>query len=745
MNVPYLPGDAPPPDLPLGRFLPALPAGMVKRWCLDNLEHGQWVIDPFGFSPLLAIEAASAGFPVLVTVNNPIHAFILEILASAPQENELVASLQDLGTSTRGDDRMEAFVRSLYQVDCAVCRRNIEADAFLWKKGADYPYASLIECSHCGARGEQTMDDAIRSSLSELPPLKLHQARAINRIAEPNDPLRSQVENALSAYPARPLIVLQTMLNKMESLDQTKRRRDLLIALILTAADQGNTLWTHPTPRERPRQIVIPSVYREKNLWKAMEEAVSTWQLIPSEIPLHLWGRNESDEAGIYIFRGRFKQLEPKLDKGSIAAVVTSIPRPNQAFWTLSALWTGWIWGREAMAPIRSVLARQRYDWNWHANALMGVFESLTEIDHPRLKFWGLIPEYEPMLLLSSLLAANAAGWELSGFALSLDDQLAQTSWNRPSNPIPYTQPGEAKETAIKNIKRFLNTKGEPARYDRVHTAAITGLAADNQLAIDIFMQNQNQAVSETQKWIENLFKAEGFLRQFGEDSTTIESGYWYLTDLSQTEQPLADRVEEKLLQHLLDHQRIHIGDIRKIIHESFPGIYTPDNALLANCLESYAEPVDPDRQDWQLKPSDQPAAREKDLQEIHESLRKIGLQLDYRVSGDSPMQWKAESESQPEYHLYTVTSAAIPHLEQPFHPPANKTIIVLPGSRANLLAYKKQRDPFLRRTLEQNVVIVKYRLVRDLAANPLLNRKLFEEQVNSDPPEYRSTQLALF
>jgi len=46
---------------------------------------------------------------------------------------------------------------------------------------------------------------------------------------------------------------------------------------------------------------------------------------------------------------------------------------------------------------------------------------------------------------------------------------------------------------------------------------------------------------------------------------------------------------------------------------------------------------------------------------------------------------------------------------------------------------------------LDKNFLAVKFRLIRGMEANPLLTRELFAEQVHSDPPEYRTSQLALF
>lgn len=87
MNIPYISGIAPPPELPLGRFLPPIPAGMASAWSRQNLNPGDWILEPFGYNPLVVIEMAAAGFPVLVCVNNPIHAFLLK---SCPAPRNLV-------------------------------------------------------------------------------------------------------------------------------------------------------------------------------------------------------------------------------------------------------------------------------------------------------------------------------------------------------------------------------------------------------------------------------------------------------------------------------------------------------------------------------------------------------------------------------------------------------------------------------------------------------------------------------
>lgn len=744
VNVPYIPGSAPPPDLPLGRFLPPLPQGMVRAWCRENLNPGEWVLEPFGFNPLTVIEIASAGYPVLVSVNNPIHAFLLRVLASAPQRQDLVAALQDLAIASKGEDRMEPYIRSLYHVNCANCHRQIEADAFLWKKDSDQPYAVKVECGFCGVRGEQPCTAETLESLTPLPPKRLHMARALNRIAERDHALREQVENALNAYPTRPLIILQTIINKLESLEQTPRRRELLIALILSAADRGNTLWAHPSPRNRPRQITFPSVYQERNLWKVLEAAVTTWQVLKAPIALAEWQGMPDQPVGIYTFKGRIRELTPKPPGGFFSAVIAAIPRPNQAFWTLSALWTGWIWGQEAVTPIRQVLTRQRYDWNWHCQALMGVFDAIRPLSHPSLKLWGLIAENEPMLLLATLLAADSKGFSLSTFAQSTGDQLAQCSWESNQHLPIRPQPDQALSLAREAANNYLKMKGEPATYQQIHAAALTALASENQLAIGVFLQNMNQAASETQKHIEILFSEPHFLTRVNGEKASLETGEWYLAEPTGVTTTLIDHLEEHIYGHLVNTGTTTAEKVKRAAYQALPGIFTPEDDVILNCLASYAELVDSPTHQWALRDFELPTARQEDKQAIFQTLYQIAQRLGYRITGQDPLYWYDEDQSVPTFRFHVLTTAILsPYLRDDVHP-AQTNILVLPGSRANLLAYKQQRDPILKKRLDRDFLVVKFRLVRDLEVNPLLSRELFKDLIHADPPEYRASQLAL-
>jgi hypothetical protein len=138
-HQPYITGLKPADSGPLARFLPPLEEGVVSAWLANqNLplqttegKPDNWLLDPFGFSPRLVLEAARSGYRVLVTVNNPITRFLLETFANPPAESEFTAALADLSAFKKGDERLGAHLASLYLTTCEKCNQQIQAQSFL--------------------------------------------------------------------------------------------------------------------------------------------------------------------------------------------------------------------------------------------------------------------------------------------------------------------------------------------------------------------------------------------------------------------------------------------------------------------------------------------------------------------------------------------------------------------------------------------------------------------------------------
>ena len=414
---PYIPGMKPADPGPLSRFLPPLEEGVISGWLSTQpfgaaqSGPGTWLLDPFGFSPRLVLEAARSGTRVLVTANNPITRFLLEMFANPPPESEFIAALADLGAVKKGDERLAGHLQSLYLTKCEKCNQQIHANAFLWRKGEDAPYARIYECKHCGDSGEHpaTEEDIERAKkIAETD--TLHRTRAFEKVVALNDEDRFYAEEAIQHYLPRPLYVITTIVNRLDSLNLSAERKRALTALVLIACDAGNTIWAHPAERPRPKQLSTPSQFREHNVWMVLERGLTLWSETGSTVPCEAWPKKIPESGGICIYEGRLKDLAQLVKKEiPISAVIGSVPRPNQAFWTLSALWAGWLWGKEAVEPYKVALRRRRYDWAWNATALHSAFSHLNDLLPDGVPFFALLPEPEPSFLTSAFTAANAS------------------------------------------------------------------------------------------------------------------------------------------------------------------------------------------------------------------------------------------------------------------------------------------------------------------------------------------------
>jgi len=90
-----------PVEIPFERFLPLEPPGMVDHWLKRETPPGSTILDPLGSSPRAIIEAANAGYRVLVASNNPVIAFETRLLASKPEKAAFISVFRELSDQKR--------------------------------------------------------------------------------------------------------------------------------------------------------------------------------------------------------------------------------------------------------------------------------------------------------------------------------------------------------------------------------------------------------------------------------------------------------------------------------------------------------------------------------------------------------------------------------------------------------------------------------------------------------------------
>ena len=498
-SMAYIPGIVRGNPEPLSSYLPQIPDKIISNWLDKNVPKGSFILDPFGASPHLAVEVARAGYRLLVTANNPITRFLLEMESNPPKEEELKSALAELAASYKADDRMEPHIRSLYNTRCSRCGQIISADTFYWEHGDTSPYMRIYTCPYCGDTGERPCTSYDAEVASQFSSSGLHKARALERVVAASDQDRIHVEQALSVYTPRALYALITIVNKIEGLNISPVSQKHLAALLLHSFDYGNAMWRVTGSRERRRQLSIPRHYRENNIWMCLEQGIDLWSHktdISNDpvAPVTIWPEVPPINGGICIYEGRLVSIVDSIASLNINAVCAALPRPNQAFWTLSALWAGWLWGREAVGLFKNVLHRQRYDWGWHTTALSSVFKQLTNILDPSTPILGLMSEVEPGFIGAALVAAAISGCGLQGIAIRPEEEQAQIVWKTQEKPQATQNYLSLIDLGIQSAKQYMESRGEPTSYLNTISAAFLNII-------------QSQAIGREQIYTENKIR----------------------------------------------------------------------------------------------------------------------------------------------------------------------------------------------------------------------------------------------
>jgi hypothetical protein len=728
------------------RFLPPLPDGVVQQWLVNNLPLGSWVLDPFGAAPRLTVEAARAGYRVVVAANNPIARFLIETQAAPPTQADLQAALSHLAGARVGEARLEPYIQSLYETECENCDLRITADAYIWERNNPLPLATRYSCPHCGHQGEfpaNSADFALARKIGAT--IELHRSRALERVTPRDDPDRQHAEEALAVYLPRAVQVLFTLVNKLDSLEATPDQINHLRLLLLMAFDQGNSLWAADGSRARPRQLSLPGTFIERNIWKAIETGIQFWKTTSTPVPIYPWSGTlpAIDGPGLVLFDGPVRDLADKIPMDKIRGIIAPIPRPNQAFWTLSALWAGWLWGREAAGPFKMVLRRRRYDWNWHTGALFSAFQSLK----PRLKAeipcFQLIAEYEPGLFEACLLATNLNSFRLSGMTLRNQIDQAQLYWSFHTGQASHTEKMETNQRLIQAARNFILNQGEPVPFSTLQAACL-GVLAEEELPISEEEIDTGQALPRINSLLQdNLTLRNGFIR-YGGTAGLMESGFWWVEDASGAGEPLADRVEMLLVNQLIKGQALQIRELDQLACQSFRGLHTPEPGLVEAIISSYAEPATLEPDGYRLRSEDAPLQRREDIQHIRRALEDSGKQLGFQVQGEQPLLW-ISPDGVTRWVFYILASAIFGKYLTHKLPAGAQGVIVLPGGRANLVLHKLKRNPHLNQAFQAGWFFLKFRHVLRLKENSTLTAEAFPEFIQLDPLTYSAPQMRLF
>lgn len=765
-NYSFIPGERKPSSAPLERFLPNIEEGVASEWIVRYLEKSNrrnkngLILDPFGASPSLVKEFSKSGYPALVIAPNPIMYFLIEKTIRPFQKQELLNALAQLSRVPVGAQRLEIFIKKLYKSNCIRCNNEVIPHSFVWDSNEDIPIYKNYECEQCFHKGEfptSTEDILLAKSFRHT---GLHKSWLVEKVIHGNQALRKNVEDALDVYSPRALTAIFTLLTSLEKIPENLI--DPLNYLLISCFDRASALWHYPTSKSKLKLLTKPSRYFEHNIWYALEEALGNYSSAPyidAKIILHNWQINVENFQGVYLYGKKLFHFErefrnQKSKNLPIAAVITAIPRYNQAFWTLSAIWTGWLLGKEAATSFISILQRKRYDWTWHTSALKSIFTICSRLLEDRTPIFGLINELEPSFFSAAVLAALLSNFNLQGYAARSDTKQAQLYWIYDSLR-PLSVDDNSTRFSLQNLDQEIHdsiTKqimecNEPIPYTSIHSAILDALVKTAQEKSTEGNNINYAVIGDIQNNIQEILTGSSDFLHYEGSPKNIASGFWWLRNyVPESYTTLTDRIENAVVSRLIDGNPSSFRDVDMDVCYHFPGNLTPDKQKVMMCLDAYAELVTPEDKLWVLRDQEKSLQREADINEIINILMIMGKNLDYDVSmnAKNSIVWFDELHK-PDYQFVVTHDAIINEIVQTRKQSAKRDIIVIPGGRANLILFKLNHNTFLRNRVNDGWIFMKFRLVRKLSAIHNLSREDFTNQLNTDQLVYQDPQIPLF
>ncbi|MCC7361788.1 MAG: hypothetical protein IT317_20060 [Anaerolineales bacterium] len=734
MTLPFYPGTFPATPRLLARFLPPLAEGVAAHYALQRSRPGDLILDPFGVAPCVALEALGLGRRVLVAGFNPVMRLAVSLAVCPPAMPELRAALTRLGDAPTGRaaaDRLERQINGLYQTRCAWCDTSVTADYFDWDAERGEPVEKGYVCQACGGPRTGPTDAADREAARRFLRTGPDYHYLLNRVAALADPDRADAEDALQVYPARTLTAIGSVLLKLDGLDLGRDSDRLLAGPLIAAFDVATSL-----TQDRPRALTVPRRYREVNFWLALERGLGlvAGQAQPDRtVPLDqlLTDRN----TAIHAYSGPARGLAARLPAGACQLVLAAVPRPNQAFWTLSALWAAWLWGPAAAEPLRAVLRRRRYDWAWHVRAVERICRAVRPTLAPAGSLVTLLAEAEPGFTAAVLAGTAAAGFRLAGTALRADTAEMQADWRlAPDRASAVLAPEQQMARALAAMQAALHARGEPSRWPTLQWAAGAGLSG--RLAAE-----GDEALAQLLRAVEAAATSPGALTRLGAaPGDELPNGLWWLADGGAAAPPLAERVELEVWRRLSDGAPVDERDLLPLTYAVFPGAQTPGLGLVRAVLASYGLPLGGGY--WQLRAEDQPEARAADLAATLAHLRALATRSALEPAGDNPLAW--HEDGRPIYIFVVQSTATLAGPLLGALPAARQRFLVLPGGRVALAEHCLRRDPRLKAAFESGGWnIIKFRHVRRMAADAAVTRATLAPALAGDPVE-AAQQLAL-
>jgi hypothetical protein len=767
-------------ELPLGRFLQPLPADVLGRYLATYTAPGELILDPMAQTPTLLLTAANQERRAIATNFNPINTLLVEAVLTLPAPEEIDAATTQLGDSPKRGLPLRDHINQLYQSSCHLCSSPVIVDHFVWDGEKDTPIEKSYRCPQCQSEGYFALEEPDFALLRGIEAQGVHYWYLLERLTQPHEPERQLAAELLQLYTPRSLYALTDIFMKMESLFTDSALRGALQLVLLSCLDTCSKLAAAPLPRATALRLHPPSRFVEHNVWHAFEEAYRLVRRLASADRVRLCSEIEDlvsgEGAQAAVLTEPLRRLAGMLPPASVSLVVSAPQTYYRPFWTLSFLWSGWLWGRHRAAFLKPLLRRKTMGWSWYRRTLTTALKSLHRPLRQQARMVFLLEEAGVTHVANLVLAGIAAAFKLERILYQPHDlqpprQPMQgvpgsyrltftrddTSQTESQPPLPEDLAPVLQRAASSAIREVLRERGEALHLSWLHSAVYQRWARDGLLQQVVVAEEEPSAADFLDQQLESALEEalENNTLELLPVTPGDEEGpqLWWLGDKGYPVRPLPERVEEEVYQALREGPDLTADLFEDSIYSRFPGRFTPGPKLIEKCLESYGV-RDAETGTWHLRPEDDPESVAREREEALTLLTTVGRRLGHQVldkTGHSPrgidVVWK---EDQTLSYLFAVRHKTI--LGDVLGtgrkgPTEAQRYIVLTERRLDLLRFRMDTELLLRRALAAGEWrFIKTSNLRRLASRESVDRQDLASVVGLKPPiESPDSQLPLF
>ena len=735
-KIPFLPAEEIYIRYPLKRYLPLYHPGVISSWLSRDPESGENVLDPLGSNPLYALEAAEKGYRVFQAQKNPILRLMTETLAQCFSEEEYKKAIHTLLDQEWHGKKLDTYIRDLYQTTCRNCGKPIEAEGFIWKKDAAEPTSVVSMCPHCGEGGVYPVEEADLIRLKQIGNPAIYRSRAMQRCMIEKIDLQKNIEYALACYTPRALHVVVILFNAIDTLLVSEEELTIIRAVLLEVFDQATSLWHWPNRDFRPQQLSVPSIYFEKNIHQTFYQAIRTWGAFRKPCEVESYPIVSDQAHSICLFdRKTSKELFSKQKDKQRGHCFCVFPRPNQAFWVFSAIWSAWLFGKKTAQGMLATLSRQRFGWFWFGQAISTTFSSFSDAIREEDRIFGMCSTFTPSYILAVLLGACDAGYQLESCAYEKNANILQMTWNSKKDPEKENQvmkEGAVKQQASQRLVQYLIERGEPSTFRELFTVYCTTPVIHSA----IFHALQGESSDYYSNILTTLQKELGDTRRYKKiGGSSVSSSRWMLQDTSKLQESLDDRIERFIVDSVHQNTSLDFHNIYLELCKQFPGLLTPDRVYCKDCLESYASRTNLQTMLYVRDADEDPSKRKQELGNINDLIEQIGVNLGMTVQKKDGLSW-IDKNGNTRYHFYCDINACFSQSMKSHSFEKDGTpVIVFPASRSRLICLKMRRNSYLQESLDEHWYLVKFRHIRKIARQEQFTLQAWQDILNIDPP----------